>query len=145
PAIVGGHVYANGKRGVGYLLDSAHFGGVGGNTSQVKTCPSFGAASVNGDVIYVPCGAGTTAGKVNRDGSMTVMWHTSAGTDGSPMLGGGVLWAVNTGSGTLVGLDPATGNERTHVDLGAVPHFATPTLARGTIYVGTMSGVTALR
>jgi outer membrane protein assembly factor BamB len=65
--------------------------------------------------------------------------------NGSPMLGGGSVWVTDWRGGTLYLLDPATGQSRAQVHLGELPHFASPTLAHGQAYVGTMSGVVALK
>src|SRR5262249_20627728 len=46
PAVVGGYVYANGKRGVGYTLRPNHLGGIGGQVRQAYVCVAFGAAAV---------------------------------------------------------------------------------------------------
>ncbi len=52
---------------------------------------------------------------------------------------------MDTGSGTLFALDAGSGNELARAALGAVPHFAAPTLAGGLVLVGTMDGVVAVR
>lgn len=145
PAVVGDFVYADGKQGSGYVLRTDHFGGIGGNITTAAVCRAFGAAAVDGTTIFVPCSGGTRALTIGADGSITPKWQAGAPTNGSPVLGGGTLWVMKWPDGTLYGLDPATGAVRTKVDLGEVPHFATPTLAHGTIFVGTMHGVTALR
>jgi outer membrane protein assembly factor BamB len=46
PALVGGYVYTNGKRGVGYTLKPGHLGGIGGQVDQTYVCPAFGACAV---------------------------------------------------------------------------------------------------
>jgi hypothetical protein len=48
-------------------------------------------------------------------------------------------------NGWLVVLNPATGAELGSVDVGAVPHFASPTLWQGQIFVGTLAGVASVR
>jgi len=54
-------------------------------------------------------------------------------------------WARSTAvTGELHALDPADGHIQQRAQLGPVPHFATPTLSGGRVFVGTLDGVTAL-
>ena len=66
------------------------------------------------------------------------------GARGSPVVGGGVVWVVDYTAGVLYTLDPATGAVRQRLGIGTCPHFASPALARGRAYVGTMTGVVAV-
>jgi polyvinyl alcohol dehydrogenase (cytochrome) len=145
PALVGSYVVTIGKRGTAYTLAQHAFGGVGGQVDQADVCRAFGAAAVNGDTMYVPCADGTRAITVSTAGKISSRWRTTVATNGSPVLGGGILWVINWNSGTLYGLNPSTGAVRAHIGLGATPHFAAPTLAYGTVYVGTLGGVVAIR
>jgi hypothetical protein len=63
---------------------------------------------------------------------------------GSPVLGGGAVWVIDTALGILSALDPATGVVRQRIPVGETHRFASPTLARGHAYVGTMTGVVAV-
>ncbi len=56
---------------------------------------------------------------------------------------GGSVWALST-RGVLAQLNAATGRTQASISVGAVPHFATPTLWNGLVLVGTMSGVVAV-
>jgi polyvinyl alcohol dehydrogenase (cytochrome) len=145
PAVVGDFVLADGKRGTAYVLRGDHFGGVGGQVASADVCKAFGAAAVNGDHVYVPCTDGTREITIGADGRITKNWQAKVPANGSPMLGGGYVWVVDWNAGTLYALDPANGSVHSHVDLGAVPHFASPTLSGGTIFVGTSAGVVAVR
>nr|WP_205863472.1 PQQ-binding-like beta-propeller repeat protein [Planosporangium thailandense] len=144
PALVGGYVYANGKRGVGYTLRPGHLGGIGGQVHQTYVCPTFGAAAVSGRTAYVPCIDGPRAVDVDAGGRITVGWQAVVSGGGSPAIGGGVVWVVDTTAGILSPLDPATGVVRQRIPVGEVHRFASPTLARGHAYVGTMTGVVAI-
>ena len=144
PALVGSYVYVNGKRGVGYTLKLDRLGGIGGEVSQAYVCPAFGAAAVSGNTVYVPCIDGPKAVTVDGAGKITVGWQAALSGGGSPAVGGGAVWAVDTTAGSLSALDPATGLVRQRIPVGAVPHFASPTLARDRAYVGTMTGVVAI-
>jgi outer membrane protein assembly factor BamB len=145
PAVVGRFIYADGKEGSGYVLDADHLGGIGGNIAIADVCRAFGAAAVSGSTVYVPCSDSVRAVSIGSDGKITAGWTASVPANGSPVLGGGALWVIDWNDGTLYGLDPRTGAVRSQVGLGVVPHFATPSLSRGVIFVGTMKGVTALK
>jgi polyvinyl alcohol dehydrogenase (cytochrome) len=144
PAVVGGHVFADGKRGVGYVLDLNRLGGIGGQVSQQQVCAAFGGSAVSGSTVYVPCLDGTRAVDIDTAGHATVRWQTPVRAAGSPVVGGGVVWTVDISTGALFALDPATGAVRNQISLGPVPHFTSPTLAGDTVYVGTTSGVIAI-
>ncbi|GAA1810667.1 hypothetical protein GCM10009835_32660 [Planosporangium flavigriseum] len=144
PALAGGYVYANGKRGVGYTLKPNHLGGIGGQIDQAYVCPTFGAAAVSGNTIYVPCVDGPRAVTINTKGKITVGWQAVVSGGGSPTIGGGAVWVIDTSLGILSALDPATGVVRQRIPVGKVHRFASPTLARGHAYVGTMTGVAAV-
>jgi hypothetical protein len=59
-------------------------------------------------------------------------------------VGGHTLYSLDP-SGTLHALDIDTGLQRAEISLGfAVPHFATPALSQGRIFVGTYQGVSAV-
>jgi outer membrane protein assembly factor BamB len=64
---------------------------------------------------------------------------------GSPVVGGAAVWTVDYDGGVLYALDPATGAVRQQLAVGEAPHFASPTLAGGRVYVGTLTGVVAVR
>jgi polyvinyl alcohol dehydrogenase (cytochrome) len=144
PAIVGPWVYADGKRGIGYVLRAEHLGEIGGEVSQTAACVAFGGPAVSGDTVFVPCIDGPRAITVDGTGHITLRWHASVGATGSPVVGGDQVWVVDGDGGTLYTLDPATGGVRQQARIGKSPHFASPTLARNHAYVGTLSGVVAV-
>jgi polyvinyl alcohol dehydrogenase (cytochrome) len=144
PVAVGPYVYVDGKRGIGYTLKADRLGGIGGQVSQAQVCPAYGGAAVTGNTIFVPCPDGTRAVRVNDGGAITVAWRADVQAAGSPVYGGGTVWVVDYDAGELYALDPATGRTRQHITVGECPHFASPTLARGMAYVGTLTGVVAV-
>ncbi|MEV8516535.1 PQQ-binding-like beta-propeller repeat protein [Dactylosporangium sp. NPDC051484] len=149
PALVpgpgGDKIFIAGKRGVGYVLDPADLGGIGGQRAKREVCAAFGGAAVAGTTLFVPCDDGVRAVTVDTaSGRITVGWHGPDGTTGSPVLAGGSVWVVDVGAGVLHLLDPADGHERPRLDIGRAPHFASPTVARGHGYVGTLTGVVAV-
>jgi len=139
-----GQILQVGKSGTGYLLDSAHLGGVGGQVASGPVCAAFGGAAVSGSVAYVPCLTGLAA--VNTAGnSVTVAWRGPADVWGSPVIGGGAIWVASPDSGVLDELSPATGQVRYQLRVAsALPHFVSPTLSGTLVLVGTLTGVTAV-
>jgi outer membrane protein assembly factor BamB len=144
PTVLGPWVFIAGKRGMGYVLHANHFGGVGGQAGQAPTCRSFGGGSVQGDVAFLPCPNGPVAIGIDADGTPSVHWHATVPANGSPTVGGGVVWVPNYDTGVLYALDPATGQVRHQVQVGDLPTFASPTLAGSTVYLGTTHGVVAV-
>jgi hypothetical protein len=144
PAMVGGFVFADGKRGTAYTLRTGQFGGIGGQVAQTSVCRAFGGPAVSGDTVYVPCADGLRAVRVTATGQMQVLWRGPAAGRGSPVVGGGAVWVVDYDAGTLFALDPATGAARQQIAIGVAPHFASPTLSGARAYVGTLSGVVAI-
>ncbi|MGB9281603.1 MAG: PQQ-binding-like beta-propeller repeat protein [Pseudonocardiaceae bacterium] len=143
PAVVGDRVLIVGKRGIGYLLDAARLGGIGGQLSARPICQAFGGSAVAGSTVYLPCTDSTRAVDVDAAGGLRVRWTASVPADGSPVVGGGAVWVTDTDHGILYALDPATGTPRQQIQVGDLPHFASPTLAGDRAYLGTTSGVTA--
>jgi hypothetical protein len=143
PAIVGDWVFADGKSGTAYVLNRSHLGGIGGEVSQAPVCKSDGGTAVQGSVVYVPCWDGVRAVRINDDGTMTVLWHAASTITGSPVIGGGRVWSLDTANGMLYMLDPATGASLGAVSVGAVNRFATPALYDNSVIVGTLNGVMA--
>jgi len=145
PVLVpGGWVFIAGKSGTGFVLRQGSLGGIGGQVASAPVCAGFGGASRIGGTIYVPCMDSIRAATVGANGSLTVGWQ-SAAAGGPPVIGGGAIWSLNISSGRLVALDPATGAELGGIGVGAVPHFASPTLSQGQIFVGTLAGITSVR
>ncbi|MGH3493347.1 MAG: PQQ-binding-like beta-propeller repeat protein [Sciscionella sp.] len=143
PAVVHDYVYIDGKRGVGYVLDRRHLGGVGGAVSQTPVCRAFGGDAVAGSTVYVPCTRGISAVAVDQSGHASILWSSTAGS-GSPVVGGGAVWTVDLDRGDLVALDQRSGAVRARQHIGRAPHFASPTLSGSRAYVGTLDGVVAI-
>jgi outer membrane protein assembly factor BamB len=146
PALTaGGWVFIAGKNGTGYVLMQGHLGGVGGQVSSSPVCAGFGGSAVSGRTIYVPCADGIRRVTLSASGRIHVDWGTTTGAGGPPVLGGGAVWTVNISSGELYALRASSGAVVGRVSLGAVPHFASPTLWGGLVLVGTMHGATAVK
>jgi hypothetical protein len=130
-----------GKSGPVYVLRQTALGGIGGQVSVQKICRSFGGAAVDGEVVYLPCTDGVRAVRVGTDGQLAVLWHTDEGTAGSPVVGGGRVWALDQNAGILHALDPATGHSTTQVSVGETSRFATPALSGDRVLVPTLAGL----
>ena len=144
PVLVpGGWVFIAGKSGTGYVLHQGALGGIGGQVSSATVCTGFGGAALSGGTVYVPCTSSIREVQIGAGGSLTPGWQTSA-AGGPPVVGGGAIWSVNTSSGRLVALAPATGATLGSISVGAVPHFVSPTLWQGQIFVGTNAGITSV-
>jgi outer membrane protein assembly factor BamB len=144
PALVGTWVFIAGKSGTGYVLRRGHLGGVGGQVSSARVCRSFGGTAVDGDTVYVPCTDGVRAVRVDGDGRMHVRWHAAASITGSPVVGGGRVWALDTDAGVLHALDPKSGHSLARVTVGDVNRFATPAVAGRMVLVPTLEGLTVV-
>jgi polyvinyl alcohol dehydrogenase (cytochrome) len=143
----GNSTFIMGKRGVGYLLNTASMGGIGGQLAERAICTAFGAGAVDGATVYEPCsGGGLAAVSVNAaQRTISVLWRGPGDGNGSPSIGGGAVWVASTSSGTLYELNPANGAVRSQIGInGGLPHFPSVSLAGGTAFVGTLQGVVAV-
>jgi len=139
-----GLVFIAGKSGTGYVLRADRLGGIGGAAASAPVCTSFGGTALLDRTLFVPCRDGVRSVTIGPDGGIAVGWHAAASVDGSPVVGAGVVWAIDTRGGVLHALDPATGRSIATQQVGAVPHFASPTLTAGQVLIGTMDGVVAI-
>ena len=139
----GGIVFQIGKAGIGYLLDAAHLGGVGGQRFSSQVCSSaFGGTAVSGAVVYVPCRDGLVALRVETGGSpaFATLWRGPSAAAGSPVVAGGRVWVVDL-TGDLYGLDQATGAVRFRDHLGDVGHFPSLGVGAGQLFAVTTNHV----
>ena len=63
---------------------------------------------------------------------------------GSPVIGGGAVWTLDTQGGVLHVLDERTGRMLATERIGPVSRFASPVLSGRTVLIGTLAGVSAL-
>lgn len=142
PALVQGRwILQAGKSGTGYVLDANRLGGIGGQVWQGEICRSFGGAAVSGDTAYLPCTDGVRAVRIDGAGRASVRWRAPANVTGSPVLGGGRVYAIDQDDGRLVALDAATGRPAEQVSVGAVSRFATPAISGSRLYLPTLAGL----
>ncbi|HZC69367.1 MAG TPA: PQQ-binding-like beta-propeller repeat protein [Jatrophihabitans sp.] len=144
PALVGKWVFADGKRGRAYVLRRSHLGGVGGAVTNADLCTSFGGTAVVKSRVYVPCTDGVRAVRIGRHGHLHRVWHAASSITGSPVVGGGRVWALNPDAGVLYALGPRNGNVVRHIDVGATSRFATPALYGHKVLVPTLTGLTVV-
>jgi PQQ-like domain len=133
----GGRVFQIGKSGVGYVLDAAHLGGIGGELHSGTVCSGgvWGAVGHDGATLFVPCTDGVVQVKVLGD-SFTVGWTTPVSTPGPTIVTPAAVWTVETGTGRLLALDPASGSTLASVAIGNVPsRFTVPAAGGGRVVV----------
>jgi outer membrane protein assembly factor BamB len=148
-----------GNGSFGYLMENSPLGGIGKGAFTGSLCPGGGASGVFGadaaDVIgtgassrtyvYAPCGGGTEAVEIDAS-AMTFKqaWSPSTGTpNGSPIVAGGLVWALDWPAGNLYGMNPSTGKVAVQRSTDAVGHFATPAVGDAMLFVPTLNGVEA--
>jgi outer membrane protein assembly factor BamB len=83
--------------------------------------------------------------RVDDAGKLHEVWHASESITGSPVIGGGRIWVLDTNNGILHGLDPATGQSVGQVDVGVANRFATPALYGADVIVPTLAGIAVVR
>ena len=144
----GNTVFIMGKRGVGYLLDRAHLGGIGGQLAQQAVCNAFGTAAVSGSTVYEPCreGGGMAAIAVSAaNKTIKVLWRGPANAQGTPVIGGGAVWVTDYNGGILYELNQDTGRVMQQISISqSLPHFSSLALSGSTAYVSTLTGIVAV-
>jgi outer membrane protein assembly factor BamB len=140
----GGLVFANGKSGIGYLVEAGHLGGVGGQVAERSLCAAFGGAAAVGSTLYVPCTDGLRQVSAGPGGRLEPGWQAPGNVNGSPVVGGHTVYTLDADGGVLYALDSGSGSVRASARVGQTSRFATPTLAGGLVLAGTLTGVTAL-
>jgi outer membrane protein assembly factor BamB len=143
PAVVGNYVFIAGKSGTAYVLNKAALGGIGHQVFQTSLCKSFGGAAVLGSTVYVPCVDGLRAVRVNSNGTLTQLWRAASNINGTPTVGGGYVFVLDTANGVLNVLKPSTGAVVWTLPVGSVNRFAAPALYGDAVFVGTLSGIKA--
>ncbi len=144
PTLLGQWVYVGTKRTSAYVLRRGSLGGIGGEVTKATVCESYGGTSVADDIAYLPCTDGPRAISIDGNGKVSVLWHAPVQAKGAPTVGGGAVWVADYDKGTLYALDQRTGQVKARIDVGTMPHFASPTLSGSTAYVGTLTGVVAV-
>jgi outer membrane protein assembly factor BamB len=144
PTLVGNNVFISGKRGTGYLLRQNALGGIGGQIASHTVCPAYGGTARIASDVFVPCSDGLRVVHVGSS-DFSVGWHTSSSITGSPVASHGAIWSLSPTGGTLYVLSPSTGHVITSHAVGTTSRFATPTLWRNEVFIGTLTGIVALK
>jgi outer membrane protein assembly factor BamB len=139
----GGRVVIAGKTGDIYLLDGRDLGGIGGQRASLHGCVSFGGMARDRSSVFLPCEEGLQRVDVTGDGLRRV-WKAPGNVKGSPVVGGGAVWTLDTDAGVLHALSESDGRSLASRRIGEVTRFASPTLAGSLALVPTMHGVTAI-
>jgi outer membrane protein assembly factor BamB len=128
-------IFQTGKSGVGYVLNSAQLGGVGGELHQEPVCDRvFGGLAHQGMTVYVPCSSRLRALTV-ADDHLTDDWSVDFPSPGPPIVANGLVWVLDVSSGQLHALDSKTGKEVFKADVGDVTHFSAPSAGNKTVFV----------
>ena len=140
PILLGSNLlFEAGKRSTGYLLDTNHLGGVGGQRfAGDDSCSSFGAEAWSPPLLYVACISGpmrafdvdTTAA------TFTPAWTSDGPGDGPPIVAGGAVWSEDWQGGRLYAYDPVSGKTLTSFATGGADHFVTPSVVGDEVIVG---------
>jgi len=137
-------VFIAGKSGKGYSLRANALGGVGGQADAQNVCHSYGGAATVGSTAYIPCTDGIRQITIDNNGQIHQGWHTSAvQVDASPVIGGHTLYCI--ARTTLDALNIENGQLVASIAIGSASRFATPTISGSRIFVGTMTGITAIQ
>jgi len=141
-----GQVILTGKSRIVYLLNGAHLGGIGGQqAAAASTCAEDidGGVAVVGMTVYLPCLSGIIAVQASQSPpGLRLLWSSGTG-GGPPIVAAGLVWTMGL-TGTLYGLDPATGKIRQQVTVGApANHFSTPAVADGLLLAPAARNVVA--
>lgn len=132
----GGRVFQVGKEGIGYLLDSDHLGGIGGQLKSafLQGCYAIGGTAYLAPYVYVPCDHGLKAVDVSG-GTIRVAWKTLDIRSGSPILAGGVVWNIDFEGGYLYGFNLQDGAVAVRSRVGVSQHFVSPSASNGRLFV----------
>ncbi len=135
-------VFIAGKSGKGYILRATALGGIGGQVDEQDVCTSFGGAATVGSTIFVPCTDGVRQVSVDANGQIHVGWQAQKGIFASPIVGGHTVYSHS--EDTLYALNVNTGQVVASLNIGQMNHFATPTIAGSLVFMGTLTGITAV-
>jgi hypothetical protein len=162
PVIINsGLMFMSGKYGQGFLINPQALGGTNGQLFPaaspyvgVDVCrgnhsdATFGSFAYAAPYVYVSCsGNGLVGLQVNTSTNSfspcsstcsSPSWNAGGGMIfGPPIVAGGAVWVVDTGTGTgLYGFNATTGAQIYHSSSFGVVHFATPSEAGSEIFVG---------
>jgi outer membrane protein assembly factor BamB len=135
PAVLpNGLVVQAGKSQTVYLLRAARLGGIGGQVDEkTHICGNDvdGGVAFSASTAYLPCQNGVMAVATNpKTLRLKVLWQSSTGAGGPPILAGGLLWTISNGD--LLALSPRSGQALQRLSIGrAATDFPTPSFGDG--------------
>jgi outer membrane protein assembly factor BamB len=147
PALLAdGQVVEAGKSRIIYLLNGSDLGGIGAQEASLSSgCGEDidGGTVVVGMTVYLPCLSGIIAVRATQSPpSLKILWNSKIG-GGPPIVAGGLVWSIGQ-NGTLVGLDPNTGQVRQQASVGPpANHFSTPGVGEGLLLAAAANRVVA--
>ena len=136
-------IFAAGKSGQGFVLRANALGGIGGQVDVQDVCTSFGGAASVGSTAFIPCTDGVRQISVDASGHMHQGWQASGNIAGSPVVGGHTLYSLS--NGMIYALNMDNGQVVTSLNVGQANRFATPTISGSSIFIGTLTGITAVK
>lgn len=135
PAVLpNGLVVQAGKSQTVYLLRASRLGGIGGQVDEkTNICGNDvdGGVAFSGGTAYLPCESGVMAVATNtKTLKLRVLWQTSTGAGGPPILAGGLVWTIS--GGNLYALSQRSGHPVEQFSIGgAATDFPTPSFGDG--------------
>jgi polyvinyl alcohol dehydrogenase (cytochrome) len=145
-----------GNGSFGNLMPETPLRGIGKGAYTGAVCVSGGvfgadASDVVGSgaaarvYVYAPCGDGTQAVLVNvKARTFKRAWLPSTGTpNGSPIVAGGLVWALDWNNAILYGMSPSSGVVVVQRQTDGLEHFVAPAVGDGMLFVPTQQGVEA--
>jgi outer membrane protein assembly factor BamB len=133
----GGLAWISGKDGTGYLLRQGRLGHLAGAVATGAACASYGAGVALDSSVLLPCWDGGGVLQVRVDAGTATFspgWRSRMTMPGGLIVAFGAVWVIDTDSGTLHALDPATGKVRFTFPGTSAEHFAIPAAAGDKIY-----------
>jgi outer membrane protein assembly factor BamB len=146
-------------KSVGYLVTEGRLGQIGGQAFKGAVCSPGGSGVFGSNAslvvhhttgstiyLYVACSNGTEAlvASGGAHPSFHQAWTASDGSpDGSPVVAGGLVWAVNYDGSTLYGMSPTTGHVLVTRGTDPLEHFVSVGVGDGMLFVPTSHGVQA--
>ena len=135
-------VFQVGKSGVGYLLNSASLGHIGGQIAEHQVChatndAAFGTVAYANGTVFVGCSDGLAAVTIaaSNDNFSTLWYNTTNVANHPPTVAGGLVWSVSSSGNTLLGFSVSSGALVESLPVTGSTHFTTPSAANDQLYV----------
>jgi hypothetical protein len=128
-------VFQASKAGIGYVLDAAQLGGVGGDLHHETVCGRvMGGVAHEGSTVFVPCSNELRVLNVSDTG-FAEKWSAPINSPGPPIVAARAVWVLDVSAGRLHAFDGESGEEVFSTLVGAVTHFSTPSAGDQTVFV----------